>query len=78
VKKLNINHFLTDSERYVNMENNYQYFSCRALSDCKGGAAGDKIDRNHKGQQNIRNYKNNEKFQQNILRNSYRKIHQDA
>ena len=60
------------------MENNYQYLTCRALSDSKGGAAGDQIDRNHKEQQMIRNYKNNEKNQQNLLRNSYRKIHQDA
>ena len=37
-----------DSQRYVNNENNYQYMKCRSVVDNKGGAAGDRIDRDHK------------------------------
>jgi len=47
-----------DSQRYVNMENNYQYFKCRSKSDYKGGAAGDIEDRNHKDPKRVKNYKN--------------------
>ena len=54
-----------DSQRYVNMENNYQYFKCRSLADYKGGAAGDKIDRNHKQQCKVKYYKNFEMQIQN-------------
>ena len=36
-----------DSQRYVDMENNYQYFKCRSISDYKGGATGDSVDRDH-------------------------------
>jgi len=36
-----------DSQRYVDMENNYMYFKCRSVADYKGGAAGDKVDRDH-------------------------------
>jgi hypothetical protein len=43
------------------MENNYQYFKCRATSDYKGGATGDIEDRNHKDPKRVKNYKNFEK-----------------
>ena len=38
---------MRDSQRYVNMDNNYQYMKCRSLVNYKGGANGDKIDRDH-------------------------------
>ena len=57
------------------MENNYQYLKCRSVSDYKGGAGGDRIDRNLKDQSKIRNYKNLESEWQYRLKRGYRKIH---
>lgn len=63
-----------DSERYVKMENNYQYMSCRSAMDYKGGACGDSADRNHK-QGRVKYYKNFEKNWQNLYKKGYRKIY---
>lgn len=38
---------IRDSERYVNIDNNYQYMKCRSIINYKGAANGDTIDRNH-------------------------------
>lgn len=44
------------------MDNNFQYMKCRSMSHNKGGANGDRIDRDHKNQTNqIKNYRNFEK-----------------
>ena len=50
-----------DSQRYVNMDNNYQYMKCRSVVNYKGAANGDIIDRNHADQSKIKNFKNYEK-----------------
>jgi hypothetical protein len=69
---------IVDSQRYVNVEQDYQYFKCRSVSDYKGGAAGDKIDRNHKKSSNVKYYKNFENQLSMQLKRGYRKVHQDA
>ena len=43
------------------MENNYQYFKCRSVSDYKGGATGDGADRDHLHPKRVKNYRNFEK-----------------
>jgi len=45
-----------DSQRYVDMENNYMYFKCRSVADYKGGAAGDRVDRDHRNPGRVKNY----------------------
>ena len=57
------------------MDNNYQYMKCRSIHNYKGGANGDKIDRDHSDQTRIKNFKNYEKQWQNKLKKGYRKIH---
>ena len=49
------------------------------MSDYKGGAVGDKIDRNHnKKSSNVKYYKNFESQLQTKIKKGYRKMHQDA
>lgn len=60
------------------MENNYMYFKCRSVADYKGGAAGDKVDRDHRNPGRVKNYQNYEKLVANNMKRGYRKIHQDA
>ena len=67
-----------DSQRYCDMEKNYQYFKCRSVVENKGGASGDAADRDHKDPKRVKNYRNFERQWQNKLKKSYRKIHQDA
>lgn len=62
----------------MNVEHDYQYFKCRSFSDYKGGAVGDKIDRNHKKFSNVKYYKNFESQLQTQIKKGYRKMHQDA
>lgn len=50
-----------DSEKYVLMENNYQYMKCRSQSHNKGGASGDRADRDHKNPDRVKHYQNYEK-----------------
>jgi hypothetical protein len=45
---------------------------CRSVVDNKGGAAGDRIDRDHKNPKQIKNYKNFENQWQNKIRKCYR------
>lgn len=40
------------------MEANYNFLKCRSLVDQKGGANGDRIDRNHKDVDATKYYKN--------------------
>jgi len=70
--------FPIDSQRYVNVEQDYQYFKCRSASDYKGGANGDKIDRDHRQTSHVKYYKNFEKQLQARIKKGYRRIHQDA
>ena len=50
-----------NSERYVRMENNYQYMKARSVSEYNGGAAPN-LDQCHKDQSKIKNYTNHEKY----------------
>lgn len=64
-----------DSQRYVDMDNNYQYMVCRNKQSNKGGASGDRVDRDHKyNSEMIKNYVNNEPDWQKKIKESYRKI----
>jgi len=67
-----------DSQRYINVENNYQYLKCRSMANNKGGANGDQADRDHTDPMRVKNYKNYEKQIASKLKKGYRKIHQDA
>ena len=60
------------------MENNYMYFKCRSAADYKGGAAGDRADRDHLHPARVKNYHNFERKVANHIKKGYRKIHQDA
>ena len=64
-----------DSQRYINVENNYQYLKCRSMINNKGGANGDIADRDHTNPLRVKNYRNYEKQIQSKLKKGYRKIH---
>lgn len=53
--------FYIDSQRYCDMEKNYQYFKCRSVVENKGGASGDTADRDHKDPKRVKNYRNFER-----------------
>lgn len=70
---------VSDSERYQKMQNNYQFLQARAKTSYNGGAVGDLADRAyHKQGQRLKNYRNYEKAFSNSIKESYRKIFQDA
>jgi hypothetical protein len=69
---------IVDSERYIRMDNNFNFFKCRSDLEQKGGANGDRVDRNHKDPEALKNYQNHESEMVEQLLESYSKIHTDA